>query len=209
MPSEPYLSQVSNTPAWNPAIVADLVELLMQPDAQWYEIEELVEGRPWESQFVQLLRANAARATRFASSQPFAIFGLSLPSDFLLDEDARQILMHHVFPYATLLDMKLTPLQQAQQLEQNGVAVEPFCRRLVSSGEQNYNEAAQAALNAWLDHSRLLRGAERAPESNPQLLRPASEAATDTNTLLQASNIPDAEPELPKRGLLHRLLHKP
>ena len=209
MPSEPYLSQIAGTPAWNPAIVADLVELLMHPDAQWYEIEDLVHDRQWEAQFVQLLRANSSRATRFASSQPFAIFGLALPSDFLLDEDARQILMHHVFPYATLLDANLTPLQQARQLEQNGVAVEPFCRRLMAGLEPHYTAAAQSALTAWLDHSRLLRGSARAPEPNTQLLRPASESEAGKDTLLQASALPEPKPDPPRRGLLQRLLRKP
>ena len=96
-----------------------------QPDPQWFEVEELLADSQGERQFAALLHASQSRV--------FVFPGHVQTFEFALDEDARQILIHRVFPYATLLDTRLTPLQQAAQLHRVGVDVETFCRWVQAS----------------------------------------------------------------------------
>lgn len=179
-------------PMWNAEIVADLLELLLIPDVQWFEIDELLIDSALEARFVRLLRFNRAGRPTFLGKSPSADFGL--------DEDARQILLHRVFPYATLLDNRLTPFEQAAQLNREGVDVVAFCEWLQSSPAifqessqiDVYREAGRLVTKAWTDHYSLLRGAERRPEPKEQLLRAAnrSEALSDSlfaDELLQPS----------------------
>ena len=193
----------ANAPVWHPSIVADLAELLAHPDAQWGDIEELLAELPVESGYARLLRG-----TQASRALPNFFFGQSPSTNFTLDEDARQILLFRILPYATLLDNKLTPLQQVTQLRHLNIDVEHFCT-WVQAFDSIYAEAARTALQAWKDHYSLLRGSKRAPEPNNQLLRPALETNKDMDTLLQASAPPASEPNPAKRGLLRRFLRKP
>ncbi len=193
----------ANAPVWHPAIVADLAELLTHPDAQWGDLEELLVDFPLESHYVHLLRRNQS-----SRALPNFFFGQAPSTDFTLDEDARQILLYRVLPYAILLDNRLTPLQQVTQLRHADIDVEYFCS-WVQAFDALYAEAARAALQAWKDHFSLLRGSERAPEPANQLLRSACEAEADTDTLLQPTHTIEPEHPPTKRGLLHRLLRKP
>lgn len=174
-------------PIWNAEIVADLLELLMEPDVQWYELEELLVNSPVEIRFIRLLHSSRAGRPTFLGKTP--------STDFGLDEDARQILLHRVFPYATLLDTRLSPFEQAAQLNREGVDVIDFCQWLQSwsaifqqsSRPDVYLDAGRLVTKAWIDHHSLLRGAERRPEPKEHLLRAANSSELLSDDLLHSS----------------------
>ena len=178
------------TPLFAPRIVADMVELLLQPDAQWFEVEQLLADSPEALRYVQLVRGTPSR--------PFFFFGQAPSTDFGINEEARYVLLHRLLPYATLLDTRLTSLEQAQQLEREGIDVLDFCTLAQQSGPL-YAEAGRAAFNAWVQHKTLLRGSEAVPDTSERLLRPASQRAVDSHLLVAATHArkPAAQPELP------------
>ena len=189
---------VGYAPLWNPALVADLVELLTQPDVQWFELEEMLDDAPREAQFVRLLRANRSRS-------PYA-FEFNPPRmDFVVDEEACQILLHRLFPYATLLDTHLSPLEQAMQLHREGVDVESFLTWLAALGDRPrsasdasvYSRASHAALQSWHDHYSLLRGAERIAEPANHLLRAAHTTEQTSKHLLLPGDAPSSLTDAP------------
>ncbi len=192
---------IGYAPIWNPALVADLIELLTQPDVQWFELEEALANAPREAQFARLLRANRAR-----SSYPFEFSPQRI--EFVVDEEACQILLHRLFPYATLLDTHLTPLEQAMQLHREGVDVVAFLGWLAALGDRTrsqisadvYSHAARCALQSWHDHYSLLRGAGRADEPAGQLLRAASAASGRRENLLRPDQAPSAAAPPPAKS---------
>ncbi len=192
---------IGYAPIWNPALVADLIELLMQPDVQWFELEEALADAPREAQFVRLLRANRARSSYSFEFSPQRI-------EFVVDEEACQILLHRLFPYATLLDTHLTSLEQALQLHREGVDVAAFLGWLATLGDRTrspssadvYSHAARRALQSWQDHYSLLRGAERAGEPAGQLLRAAHPASGRREDLLRPDPAPCPNAPLPAKG---------
>jgi hypothetical protein len=179
-----------------------LVERLQAEDALRYEeVVDRLSDYPGWSRWLEMVVSGGDR---------FRIPGLASSLNAPLDESGlitpriRAMLLEQLFPYALLLDRRLTPTERALRLENAlNIGAVRFCEECLQNENEEIVTEAQIVLEAYQAEQSLLRGAARPQDTGQELLRPPASASTSPDALLRAAE--ETTVASPRVGWLRRL----